>query len=177
MNINFKDIIPRNFNENSHVWVFQSNSTFSVAQAAQIKKLLKNFVREWKVQGTPVKGYAHLFFSQFIVFMADETATGVSRFSSEDLVALINNIQEEFEVELFNKLILAFLIQERIHLISLSELNRAIEKDFINSDTLYFNNTILTKKQLLNNWIIPVKKSWLALRIPENIQVNADSIS
>jgi hypothetical protein len=177
MNIKFKDLIPGNFNENSHVWVFQSNSTFSFAQSLQIKKLLQNFISEWKIQDTPVKGYANLFFNQFIIFMADETATGVSRFSSEDMVALINNIQQEFEVELFNKLILAFLIEERIHLLSLSELNSAIEKDFIGSDTLYFNNTILTKKQLLNNWIIPVKKSWLALRIPGNMQVNADSIN
>ena len=177
MNIKFKDLIPGNFNENSHVWVYQSNTLFSFQQELQIKKLLQNFIKEWKVQDVPVKGYANLFFNQFIIIMADETATNVSRFSSENMVSLINKIQKDFRVDLFNRLMLAFLIQERIQLIPLSELNSAIEKDFINSDTLYFNNTILTKKQLLNNWIIPVKKSWLAMRIPESNRVSADSFN
>ena len=61
---------------------------------------------------------------------------------------------------------LAFIVKENIRLIPLSKVNSSIAEEIITPDTLYFNNTILTKKELLNNWIIPVKDSWLAQRIP-----------
>jgi hypothetical protein len=47
-------------------------------------------------------------------------------------------------------------------------LNYAVENNFINGDTLYFNNTVLTKKELLEKWIIPIKDSWLNKKIDFN---------
>ena len=167
MNINFHELIPHDFNDNSHVWVYQSNRTFSIKETIQIEDLLKNFVKGWKSHGTPVKGYANLFFGQFIILMADETAMGVSGCSTDSSVRLIKNIEQDFQVELFDRLMLAFIIQERIQLLPLSKISSYLEKGLMAKDTLYFNNTILTKKELLNNWIIPVKESWLAIRILE----------
>jgi hypothetical protein len=60
---------------------------------------------------------------------------------------------------------LAFIVKERILLLPLAQINKSIEDDIITRDTLYFNNTILTKQELLTHWIIPVRESWLAKRI------------
>jgi hypothetical protein len=46
-------------------------------------------------------------------------------------------------------------------------LNEAFENKRINEDSLYFNNTVLSKKQLAENWIIPVKESWLMKKIDQ----------
>ncbi len=165
MNTNFHDLIPSDFDDNSHVWVYQSNRVFTIEEAIQIGELLQNFSHEWKSHGTPVKSFANLLFGQFIVLMADETATGVSGCSTDSSVRLIKNVEQDFHVELFDRLMLAFIIQERIQLLPLSELNPALDCGLVNEDTLYFNNTILTKKELLSQWIIPVKESWLAKRI------------
>jgi hypothetical protein len=165
MNINFQELIPQDFNDNSHIWVYQSNRTFTIKEIIQIEELLKNFTKGWKSHGTPVKGYANLFFGQFIVLMADETAMGVSGCSTDSSVRLIKNIEQDFKIELFDRLMLAFIIQERIQLLPLSQITGYLENGLITTDTLYFNNTILTKKELLNNWIIPVKDSWLSIRI------------
>ena len=167
MNLNFHSLIPRDFNDNSRVWVYQSNRVFTQPEVLQIEKLLKNFSRDWKSHGTPVKGFANLFFGQFIILMADETAMGVSGCSTDSSVRFIKNIEQDFQVELFDRLMLAFLIQERIQLLPLSQISSYLEDGLINTDTLYFNNTILTKKELLDHWIIPVKESWLAKRVFE----------
>jgi hypothetical protein len=71
-------------------------------------------------------------------------------------------------VELLDRQTLAFIIKEKVQLLPLSEVNYYIQNELITPDTLYFNNTILTKKDLLKNWIIPVKESWLASRIPSS---------
>ena len=167
MNIDFHSLVPRDFNDNSRVWVYQSNRVFTQPEVLQIEELLKNFSRDWKSHGTPVKGFANLFFGQFIILMADETAMGVSGCSTDSSVRFIKNIEQDFQVELFDRLMLAFLIQERIQLLPLSQISSYLEDGLINTDTLYFNNTILTKKELLDHWIIPVKESWLAKRIFE----------
>lgn len=167
MNIDFQDIVPNDFSNNSHVWIYQSSRVFNPAEILQIKELLKNFLIDWKTHGTPVKGFGDLFFSQFIVIMADESATGVSGCSTDSSVRLIKQIEKDCEVDLFDRQMLAFVINEKIQLLPLSQINNAIETGLVSANTLYFNNTILTKKELLNHWIIPVKKSWLAKRIPE----------
>ena len=108
-----------------------------------------------------VKGFGNLFFGQFIILMADES-TEVSGCSTDSSVRIIKNIEQDYHVNLFDRQTLALIIKERIQLIPLSELPLAIESNMVTSDTLYFNNTVLDKQQLLTNWIIPVKDSWLA---------------
>jgi hypothetical protein len=41
----------------------------------------------------------------------------------------------------------------------------AISNNHIASSTIYFNNTVGTKKELLENWMIPVNESWLSARL------------
>ncbi len=167
MNINFHDLIPKDFNDSSRVWVYQSNRAFTNSETIQIESLLKDFVENWKSHSEDVKGFANVFFGQFIIFMADETLTGVGGCSTDSSVRLIKNIEKDFGVDMFNRLLLAFLINERIQILPLSEINISLDKKLITKDTLFFNNTILTKKELMNEWIVPVKESWLAIRVPE----------
>jgi hypothetical protein len=166
MNINFQDLIPQDFNDNSRVWVYQSNRSFTVNEALEIEKLLRDFSEQWNSHGDVVKSYANLFFGQFIIMMADEGDVTVSGCSTDSSVRLIKNLEQDYQVQLLDRQLLAFIVKERVHLLPLSQVNYSIENNFITPDTYYFNNTILTKKELLNNWIIPVKDSWLAGRIP-----------
>jgi hypothetical protein len=66
---------------------------------------------------------------------------------------------------MFDRQSLAFVVKEKVQIIPMSQLNYAVEQSFINGDTLYFNNLVATKDELLNNWIIPLKASWLAKRL------------
>jgi hypothetical protein len=164
MNFNFHDLIPEDFNGNSRVWIYQCNRQFTLDEALQIEELLEAFTNTWLSHGAKVKGYTNLFFGQFIVLMADETATGVSGCSTDSSVRLIKNIEQDYNVNLFDRQTLAFVVKERIHLLKMEQLDNAIADEFINADTLYFNNTIQTKNELLTRWIIAVKESWLAKR-------------
>jgi hypothetical protein len=58
---------------------------------------------------------------------------------------------------------LHFFINEKIEVLPLSQVTYAAENGFLKPETLYFNNLVQTKKELENNWIIPVKDSWLLL--------------
>lgn len=164
----YKNLLDNNFHPTSKVWVYQCNRLFTISEAFDIEDLLKEFTTEWKSHGTPVKGEAHLFFGQFIVLLADETATGVSGCSTDSSVRLVKDIEQRFAVNMFDRTTLAFIIKDKIQLLPLSQLQYAVENGFINAGTLYFNNLVQTKLELENKWIVPAKDSWLAAKIKLN---------
>ena len=165
MNLQFDDQLPADFSDSSKVWIYQSSRLFLMSEALDIEEMLEKFVANWKSHGDNVKGYANLFFGQFIVLMADEAVTGVSGCSTDSSVKIIKEIEQQFKVLLFDRQTLAFVLKDKIQLLPMSQLNYAAQNEFISADTLYFNNTILNKKELLQNWIIPIKQSWLAKKI------------
>ncbi len=164
MNTHHTELLPEDFAGTSRVWIYQSPRLFLLSEALAIEELLEAFVTDWKSHGTPVKGYANLFYGQFIVLMADETATGVSGCSTDGSVRLIKDIEQRFAVNLFDRLMLAFQVKEKVQMIPLSQLPYALENGFITEDTLYFNNTVQTKAELETKWLIPLKDSWLSGR-------------
>ena len=165
MKLQFQDQIPEEFNDSSKVWIYQSSRLFLMSEALEIETILEQFIASWKSHGDTVKGYGNLFFGQFIILMADETATGVSGCSTDSSVRLVKEIEEKFKVQLFERQTLAFFVKDKIQLLPLSQLGYATENEFINAETLYFNNTVLNKKELLQNWIIPIKDCWLSKRV------------
>jgi hypothetical protein len=162
MNTDYNDLLPSDFGADSRVWIYQSNRLFSLHEALQIEEVLKNFVSTWHSHGTPVTGYANLFFGQFIVLIADETRSGVSGCSTDSSVRMMKDIEQMFNVSLFDRLLLGFIVKERVQMIPMAQLSYALENNFIESSTLYFNNTILTLQQLRESWLIPLKDSWVA---------------
>lgn len=165
MNLEYAHLIPEDFNEASRVWMYQSNRLFSIGEALETEDLMNYFVEEWNSHGVPVKGYANLLFGQFIILMADESATGVSGCSTDSSVRLIKKIESLFHVNLFDRQALAFIVKNKVEVLPMAQLNYALQNNFINSDTLYFNNLVTTKKELLNKWIIAIKDSWLSKKL------------
>ncbi len=165
MDFKYQHLIPEDFHSTSRVWLYQSNRLFTLPEALKIESLLNSFVEQWKSHGVQVKGYANLLFGQFIVIIADETITGVSGCSTDSTMHIIKQIDQQFKVTLFDRLTLAFIIKDKIQLLPLAQLKYAAENKFIDMDTLYFNNTITSKEELLYKWMIPLKESWLASRI------------
>jgi hypothetical protein len=97
--------------------------------------------------------------------MADETATGVSGCSTDSSVRLIKEAEKLFKVNLFDRQLLAFIAKDKIQLLPMSQLRYALDNHFIDTESIYFNNLVQTKEELENNWIIPLKESWLAGKI------------
>ncbi len=166
MFIDWKSLIPEDFAPDSRVWVYQASRLFRISEALQIEGILEDFVTHWQSHGAPVKGYANLLFGQFIVFMADESATGVSGCSTDSSVRVVKEIENLFKVAMFDRQTLAFVKNEKVELIPLNQFSYALEHGLVTPETPFFNNIASNKAALLNDWLLPVKLSWLAKRYP-----------
>lgn len=165
MKLDYQYLLDGNFHPESRVWVYQSSRLFSMSEAFEVEDMLNRFTESWLSHGSPIKGAAYLFFGQFVILMADESATGVSGCSTDTSVRLIKDMEQRFGVSFFDRLSLAFVIKDKVELLPMSQLPYAVKNGFVNGDTLYFNNLVQTKEELGKNWIIPVKDSWLAKKV------------
>ncbi len=167
MNLDFQYLLDGSFHPSSRVWVYQSNRLLTMGEALEIEEILRDFVSDWKSHGDPVKGAAYLFFGQFIILMADEQATGVGGCSTDSSVRMIKEIEQRFNINLFDRTTLGFVIGDKVELLPLSQLPYAVKNGFIDGDTLFFNNVVLTREELEKKWIVPVRESWLAGKLLE----------
>jgi hypothetical protein len=170
MNLEYKYLLDGNFHPDSRVWIYQSSRLFAIDEALEIEEMLREFIMQWKSHGAPVKGEAHLFFGQFIVLIADETATSVGGCSTDSSVHLIKEIEQRFGVNMFDRTTLAFVVNDKVQLLPMSQVQYAFENGFITGDTLYFNNLVQTKQELGSSWILPVKDSWLKNRLKMKVE-------
>ncbi len=161
MNFKISEHIPQDFNDQSRVWIYQSNRIFNITEAFILEEKLKAFVAKWSSHGSPVRGYANLFFGRFLVFIADESATTVSGCSTDSSVHIVKEIEKEFGVNMFDRQLLCFYKKEKVEQIPLSQISYALANSILEEDDLYFDNTVLTKSALQDHWLKPIKDSWL----------------
>jgi hypothetical protein len=152
------------FDPSSRVWIYQGHRPFTAQESASTRGLLDSFIRSWASHGTPVKGFAGIEYDQFIILMADETASDVSGCSTDSSVHLIKQIEQQTGIRLFDRLNLAFYPDRKVRLIPLAQLPQTLESGSINAETPFFDNTVQTKAELEEKWLIPLKDSWLAGR-------------
>jgi hypothetical protein len=158
-------LLPSDFPENARVWIYQSSRAFIEKEQHEINEQLAQFYEQWTAHGAPVKGWAKVLFGQFIIIMADETLVHVSGCSTDASVKVIKSIERQYSVNMFDRLSITFLRKGKAEMLPLNQVQYAIDKGFIDGDTYLFNNVVYTKAELLERWLIPIKKSWLAERV------------
>jgi hypothetical protein len=109
-----------------------------------------------------VKGFATILYGQFIVIMADESHTTVGGCSTDSSVHIIKEIEKRFQLQMFNRELLAFWVKDKVQTIPLAQVGYAIENGLLTNDSLYFNNLVNNKAEMEAHWLQPIAESWLA---------------
>lgn len=165
-----EEILPADFAPTSKVWVYQCSRPFIEKEAKEVNEQLYQFYTQWQAHGMPVKGWAQLLLNRFIILMADETDVAVSGCSIDSSVRILKSIEKQYEVQLFDRLSITFLHKGKAEVLPIHQVQPAIDKGFINENTLVFNNIVTNKQELLEQWIVPLKNSWMSQRLNLNIQ-------
>ncbi len=157
--------IPQELSDDSRVWVFQSSRPFNDKETLEINEQLKNFYLQWQSHGEQVKGWGALLYNTFVVVIADETQSNVSGCSTDGMTRIIKSFERQYSVNFFDRLTLSFLVNDKVQMLPMSQVSYGLEKGYIETDTLLFNNLVATKGTLLDYWLTPLDKSWLWQRI------------
>ena len=147
-------------NDSSRIWVYQSSREFNEEEVDIISSKLKDFVNEWTRHGDDLKASFSIKYKHFIVLAVDESFNQVSGCSIDASTHVFKNFEQEFNLELLNKLNTAFKDGEHINVVSLADFQKYVKNDKIHSDTLVFNNMVQNKGDLKLTWEVPAKMSW-----------------
>ncbi|WP_300603602.1 hypothetical protein [Niabella sp.] len=162
MNLAYKHLLNPDFSPYSRVWVYQSSRLLSLSEAFDAEDQIREFTKAWVSHSDDVQAEGHLFFGRFVVLIADETHIKVSGCSTDSSVRFIKKLGEAFKVDFFDRQNLAFVKNDKIEILPLSQVKYALQHAILTPDSLYFNNLVLNKAELENDWILPIKNSWLA---------------
>ena len=146
--------------DTSRIWIYQSNREFSSEEVNVIKFNAKKFIENWTRHGDDLKGSFTIVYNRFIVIAVDENFANVSGCSIDASVRFIQQIQSELNVDLLNKLHIAFKTNDDVNSVSLNDFRSFIASDKITQDTIVFNNLVNTKADFESKWEVPAKESW-----------------
>jgi hypothetical protein len=149
-----------NFSENSRVWIYQSNRELISAEVAQIEPVLNNFATGWTAHNNQLKAKAEIRYNRFIVLVVDESQAGASGCSIDKSVGLMKAIEQEFNINLFDRFNIAYRTAAGITSVGRNEFEELIKQGDVTADTIVFNNLAATLKDLDTKWEVPFKNSW-----------------
>ena len=96
----------------------------------------------------------------FIVVFVNGASTPASGCSIDKSVGLIKQIEQDFGVNMFDKLLLTYRDGSEIKGLKMADFKEQLKQGNLSANTIVFNNMVTHKDEFVNNWEAAVKASW-----------------
>ena len=147
-------------NDDSRIWVYQSNRAFTEDELELIAQRLEVFVGSWKRHGQDLKASYKILQDHFIVLAVEERYNPVSGCAIDASVHAIQELEKLLQIDLTNKMNVSFKDGQNINIVSLGDFQKYASQKKITGDTVVFNNMVATKLDLESKWEVPARNSW-----------------
>lgn len=149
-----------NFSENSRIWVYQSNRELNDFEVKSIETILDKFTIGWTAHNHQLKAKAIVRYNRFIILVVDESQAGASGCSIDKSVNMMKLLEQEFNIDLFDRFNIAYRTVDGISSVGRNEFEELIKKGTVTPETIVFNNLVSTLADLETKWEVPFKDSW-----------------
>jgi hypothetical protein len=150
------DLLP----DTTRLWIYQSNRPFTATEIAELKPSLSRFATQWVSHSQNLQSFAEVYHERFIVLMVDESQAGASGCSIDASVRFLKLVENEYGVDLFDRMRFSFKLDGEIHTVPRDEFAKLYAEGKINDDTLVFDTLINTKKAFEDNFVKRLGESW-----------------
>ncbi|MCA0428885.1 MAG: hypothetical protein LCH32_00120 [Bacteroidetes bacterium] len=144
----------------NRVWTYLINKNLSSEELQNLNLKGNAFVSEWTAHENKLTASFELFKSRIIIVKVNETVTEASGCSVDKLLRFIKLCEQEFNIQLLNRLLVAINLNNEIQAIHSSEIKTLLLNGSINPETQIYDTSISNENEL-NNWIKPLKNTWL----------------
>lgn len=146
----------------SRVWIYQSNRKLTDREVSEIEGNADEFIANWNAHGASLSSAFALLHHTFLIFFVDESLAKASGCSIDSSVGFVKHIEKSFNLDLFNRLNVAYEQNGEIELTSMSNFQELLKNGDVTKNTLVYNNLVATKGEFESNWKASVKDSWHA---------------
>ena len=148
--------------DDSRIWIYQSNRDFNESEIGVIKDKTISFLDNWQAHGKDLECSYSIIDKRFIILAVNETANPIGGCSIDFSLQLIKDISNTIGIDLLNRLVVNYRLDNKVESLSLSDLKNKIKDGDFSPETIIFNTAINSKSELLNNFEIDIRSSWLS---------------
>jgi hypothetical protein len=147
------------------VWVYQCNKVLTAEEKGKIVALANQFITSWNAHGADLDAAFDILFDRFLVLSVDEKQASASGCSIDKSVQFMKQLDQEFNLNLFDRMQAAYLVDGKINVCHIHKLkNELLAHPMVGAENLaevtVFNNMITTKVEFDRQWQLPLKNSW-----------------
>lgn len=155
MFVNF-DSLP----DNSRIWIYQCNRSFSDSELEEISEKLKAFLEGWTAHGADLQSGFEIKYKRFIVIALDQQVNAATGCSIDTSVKFIQELEKAYKVDLMDKMNVSYKQGEYVAYKTLTDFKKMAKDKAVSKNTIVFNNLVNSKAEYAEFWEVPASESW-----------------
>lgn len=150
----------KSISEDAKVWIYPSSRKFYPTEIVEVEQKIKAFVKNWKVDDENFKVSYQFLYNRFIVLIADDENATLSNADIDASVSFILELQENYKIELLDKMNVCFKQGEFVQYKELKDFKKLIKTRAVTGKTIIFDNLVSNNYDFKNFWELPISESW-----------------
>lgn len=144
------------------IWIYTISKQLPEEQLIEFKQRCQDFVSTWTAHEVSLDATFELYKNRLLIFKVNEANYNASGCSIDKQVRLVKELEQQFSVELLNRLLVAYEKQDEVRVVKTAEIAGLLNDGTINEQTVVFDNTITQSTDLATNWKKPLKDTYLS---------------
>lgn len=146
--------------EESRVWIYQANRSFSEEEIEEIQSKLNVFVDNWTAHGSDLQGGYQIKYKRFIILGLNQNLNAATGCSIDSSVHFIQQLEKDYNVDLMDKMNVSYKQGEYIAYKPLIDFKKMAKDKAVSKNTIVFNNLVANVAEFKENWEVPASESW-----------------
>ena len=146
--------------EESRVWIYQANRSFSDEEIEQLKIQLNEFIESWTAHGKDLQSGYKIVYKRFIVIALNQNLNNATGCSIDASVHFIQQLEKQYNVDLMDKMNVSYKQGEFIAYKPLIDFKKMAQQKAVSKNTIVFNNLVNNIAEFKDNWEVPASESW-----------------
>lgn len=146
--------------DTAKVWVYPSSRKFYPNEIEEVTQKIQSFIQNWKAGDEDFTASFQFLYDRFIVLIADDEKSALQNVDIDASVAFILKLQEEYNVQLLDKMNVCFKQGKYVQYKELKDFKKLLKNKAVNGKTIIFDNLVVNNYDFKNFWEIPIEDSW-----------------
>ena len=146
--------------EESRVWIYQANRSFTEEELTGIKEKLNTFIENWTAHGSDLQSGYTIEYKRFIVIALNQNISSATGCSIDASVHFIQQLEKEYNVDLMDKMNVSYKQGEYVAHKTLLDFKKMAKDKAVSKNTIVFNNLVNNIAEFKENWEVPASESW-----------------
>lgn len=147
------------------VIIYPASRPFTPKESKVITEKLYDFLATWAAHGKPLSSSFKIDKNQFIIVCVDEDVEAASGCSIDALGGVMKEIDQEFQLGLFDRMKATFIEQGEVKTMKLQDFRNGLKTGEISKEIEVYDFSKNTYVAFLSDFLLPLRRSWAGIYV------------